>query len=158
MQFQSQRSRMVPRIHEPRVLSSAQPIFGLFVIVIWTFILLPAQVFLLVLRLRVSDKICRLYFSGVCRIIGVNVHVFGNPKINRPILYLSNHSSWLDIPILGRLFRSTATSIDKKNLMIFLRPTILRDALTTKDLSEEKFNLIRAKQILNEEFKNSQSE
>ena len=63
-----------------------------------------------------------------------------------------------DIPILGRLFRSTATSIDKKNLMIFLRPTILRDALTTKDLSEEKFNLIRAKQILNEEFKNSQSE
>ena len=63
-----------------------------------------------------------------------------------------------DIPIFGRLFRSTATSIDKKNLMIFLRPTILRDALTTKDLSEEKFNLIRAKQILNEEFKNSQSE
>ena len=63
-----------------------------------------------------------------------------------------------DIPILGRLFRSTATSIDKKNLMIFLRPTILRDALTTKDLSEEKFNLIRAKQILNEEFKNSQSD
>ena len=63
-----------------------------------------------------------------------------------------------DIPILGRLFRSTATSIDKKNLMIFLRPKILRDALTTKDLSEEKFNLIRAKQILNEEFKNSQSE
>ena len=35
--------------------------------------------------------------------------------------------------------------------MIFLRPTILRDSITTKDLSEEKYNLIKAKQILNEE-------
>ena len=35
--------------------------------------------------------------------------------------------------------------------MIFLRPTILRDSITTKDLSEEKFNLIRAKQLLKED-------
>jgi len=57
-----------------------------------------------------------------------------------------------DIPILGRLFRSSAESIDKRNLMVFLRPTILRDAITTKDLSEEKFNLIRARQILESDF------
>ena len=56
-----------------------------------------------------------------------------------------------DIPLLGRLFRSSAKSIQRRNLMIFLRPTILRDSLTTKDLSEEKFNLIKAKQILKEE-------
>jgi type II secretory pathway component GspD/PulD (secretin) len=35
--------------------------------------------------------------------------------------------------------------------MVFLRPTILRDSVTTKDLSEEKFNLVRAKQLLKEE-------
>ena len=35
--------------------------------------------------------------------------------------------------------------------MIFLKPTILRDSLTTKDLSEEKYNLIKAQQILKEE-------
>ena len=56
-----------------------------------------------------------------------------------------------DIPLLGRLFRSSAKSVKRRNLMIFLRATILRDALTTKDLSEEKFNLIKAKQILKEE-------
>ena len=56
-----------------------------------------------------------------------------------------------DIPLIGRLFRSSATSIQRRNLMIFLRPTILRDSLTTKDLSEEKFNLIKAQQILKEE-------
>lgn len=31
-----------------------------------------------------------------------------------------------DIPFLGRLFRSTSTSVGKKNLLIFLRPTIVR--------------------------------
>ena len=57
-----------------------------------------------------------------------------------------------DIPLLGRIFRSSAESVDKRNLMVFLRPTILRDAVTTKDLSEEKFNLIRARQILESDF------
>lgn len=56
-----------------------------------------------------------------------------------------------DIPLLGRLFRSSAKSIQRRNLMIFLKPTILRDSLTTKDLSEEKYNLIKAQQILKEE-------
>ena len=56
-----------------------------------------------------------------------------------------------DLPIIGTLFRSSAQSVEQRNLMIFLRPTILRDSITTKDLSEEKFNLIRAKQLLKEE-------
>ena len=56
-----------------------------------------------------------------------------------------------DLPIIGALFRSSAKSVEQRNLMIFLRPTILRDSITTKDLSEEKFNLIRAKQLLKEE-------
>jgi general secretion pathway protein D len=62
-----------------------------------------------------------------------------------------------DLPILGVLFRSSAKSVQERNLMIFLRPTILRDSITTKDLSEEKFNLIRAKQLLNEEPINEES-
>ncbi len=56
-----------------------------------------------------------------------------------------------DLPIIGALFRSSAMSVQEKNLMIFLRPTILRDSITTKDLSQEKYNLIRAKQLLEEE-------
>ena len=57
----------------------------------------------------------------------------------------------VDLPIIGALFRSSAMSVQEKNLMIFLRPTILRDSITTKDLSQEKFNLIRAKQLLDED-------
>ncbi|MFP3457705.1 type II secretion system protein GspD, partial [Psychrobacter sp. SIMBA_152] len=32
-----------------------------------------------------------------------------------------------DIPILGKLFSSTSTSKQKRNLMVFIRPTIVRD-------------------------------
>ena len=56
-----------------------------------------------------------------------------------------------DLPLIGALFRSSAKSVEESNLMIFLRPPILRDSITTKDLSEEKYNLIRAKQLLKEE-------
>ncbi len=52
-----------------------------------------------------------------------------------------------DLPIIGALFRSTKTSHDKSNLMVFIRPTILRDADATSRYSAGKYNLLRAKQF-----------
>ncbi len=51
-----------------------------------------------------------------------------------------------DIPYLGQLFRSTNNSTAKKNLMVFLRATIIRDDETMGDLSSRKYSLIRAVQ------------
>ena len=47
-----------------------------------------------------------------------------------------------DIPWVGALFRSTENKREKRNLLIFLRPTILRDKLRTKEITEEKFNAL----------------
>ncbi|MFD2229047.1 type II secretion system secretin GspD [Alkalimarinus sediminis] len=47
-----------------------------------------------------------------------------------------------DIPWVGALFRSTENKRQKRNLLIFLRPTILRDKLRTKEVTEEKFNAL----------------
>jgi general secretion pathway protein D len=47
------------------------------------------------------------------------------------------------IPVLGGLFRSRATEKVKTNLMIFIRPTILRDAATTAIETNQKYNMIR---------------
>jgi general secretion pathway protein D len=47
------------------------------------------------------------------------------------------------IPVLGALFRSRATEKVKTNLMIFIRPTILRDAATTAIETNQKYNMIR---------------
>jgi general secretion pathway protein D len=51
-----------------------------------------------------------------------------------------------DIPWLGRLFRSNATSIRKTNLMVFLRPTIVRDSKTLSGATAQKYKAIRSEQ------------
>ncbi|CAD5247621.1 general secretory pathway component, cryptic [Alteromonas sp. 38] len=52
-----------------------------------------------------------------------------------------------DIPILGNLFKSTSTSKRKRNLMVFLKPTIVRDGATMNSISHRKYNYIRALQL-----------
>ncbi|GGO71679.1 type II secretion system secretin GspD [Bowmanella pacifica] len=52
-----------------------------------------------------------------------------------------------DIPILGNLFKSTSTSKRKRNLMVFLRPTIIKDGVTMNTISHRKYNFIRAEQL-----------
>jgi len=52
-----------------------------------------------------------------------------------------------DIPYLGVLFRSTKSSTTKRNLMVFLRPTIIRDDQTMLELSQRKYGLMRQIQV-----------
>jgi general secretion pathway protein D len=52
-----------------------------------------------------------------------------------------------DIPIIGHLFKSTSNSTRKRNLMVFLRATIVRDSALMTEISESKYNYIRADQI-----------
>jgi len=52
-----------------------------------------------------------------------------------------------DLPLLGGLFRYRADQVSKRNLMVFLRPQILRDAATSERLSMGKYNLIRNFQL-----------
>jgi general secretion pathway protein D len=52
-----------------------------------------------------------------------------------------------DIPIIGNLFKSTTTSKRKRNLMVFIRPTIVRDGFTMNEISKLKYNYIRAEQL-----------
>ena len=56
-----------------------------------------------------------------------------------------------DIPILGHLFKSTGNSVRKRNLMVFLRPTIIRDAELMNDMTRTKYNYIRAEELLKKE-------
>lgn len=52
-----------------------------------------------------------------------------------------------DIPLLGHLFKSTSTTKRKRNLMVFLKPTIVRDGATMNAISHRKYNYIRALQL-----------
>ncbi|MFB0979606.1 MAG: type II secretion system secretin GspD [Alteromonadaceae bacterium] len=56
-----------------------------------------------------------------------------------------------DIPFIGHLFKSTTTSTRKRNLMVFIRPTIIRDGKLMNDISKEKYNYIRATELRKQE-------
>ena len=44
-----------------------------------------------------------------------------------------------DIPLLGRLFRTDTRAREKRTLLIFLRPTIIRNGEDAKELTQEKY-------------------
>src|SRR5882672_2486336 len=50
------------------------------------------------------------------------------------------------IPLLGNLFKSRSGSRQKKNLLVFIRPKILRDADATESTSETQYNDLRQQQ------------
>jgi general secretion pathway protein D len=51
-----------------------------------------------------------------------------------------------DIPLLGNLFKAETRSRNKTNLMVFLRPVILRDAPGTDQISLDRYDLMRGMQ------------
>lgn len=51
-----------------------------------------------------------------------------------------------DVPFFGNLFKSEARSRKKTNLMVFLRPVIVRDASSTESLSMDRYDQMRASQ------------
>ena len=53
-----------------------------------------------------------------------------------------------DIPVVGNLFKSRARSRNKTNLMIFIRPTILRTAADGRALAERRYGYLRLQQGL----------
>jgi len=48
-----------------------------------------------------------------------------------------------DIPLLGRLFKSTSTEIRKNNLMVFIHPIILKDQPSGIAVSRDRYNSVR---------------
>ena len=51
------------------------------------------------------------------------------------------------IPLIGALFRANTSEIRKTNLMVFIRPTILRDSVATAFETNTKYQAIRDMQI-----------
>ena len=49
-----------------------------------------------------------------------------------------------DIPLLGRLFKTTSITRTKRNLMVFLRPTIVRNSEDVRAISNRKYNYFQA--------------
>lgn len=73
-------------------------------IVAWTLPSMAVQALFLLLPGRAKVAFPMFFWSSVTRIMGIRVRVIGErPKSTdgRPIVFVSNHTSWVDIPVLG---------------------------------------------------------
>ena len=70
---------------------------------LWTLPAAAIQAAMLVLPGRGKIVFARLYWASLCRLLGLQVRVIGRParEGGRPVVFASNHSSWLDILALG---------------------------------------------------------
>ena len=66
-----------------------------------TVILLPAQMLGVALGLRLAERLPRFYHRLCTRILGFDVVVNGRRLRDRPVLFVCNHVSYLDIMVLG---------------------------------------------------------
>ncbi|MBC9209180.1 1-acyl-sn-glycerol-3-phosphate acyltransferase [Roseomonas aerophila] len=69
--------------------------------VMWTLPSIPLQAALVALPGQGNVAFGAFYHRVLCRILGVKVRVVGQAAQGSKVLFLSNHSSWLDIPVLG---------------------------------------------------------
>jgi general secretion pathway protein D len=51
------------------------------------------------------------------------------------------------IPLIGNLFKYRSTANTKRNLMVFIQPTILRDSQTTQQYTKDRYNYFRNIQL-----------
>ncbi len=73
------------------------------VILGWTLLAGLIQSAMLALPGRGKARFARAYWSAICTLLGMRVRVIGVPATGgaRPVVYACNHSSWLDVPVLG---------------------------------------------------------
>jgi 1-acyl-sn-glycerol-3-phosphate acyltransferase len=63
--------------------------------------LLPVQAVLLRVSPKAARRFPHWYHRQVCRLMGVRLSVEGAVARDKPVLLVSNHTSWLDIPVLS---------------------------------------------------------
>jgi 1-acyl-sn-glycerol-3-phosphate acyltransferase len=67
----------------------------------WTLLAMPLQAVLIVLPGRPKILFARIFWRILCVLIGLRLRVVGAAPAGPRTLYLANHSSWLDIVVLG---------------------------------------------------------
>jgi 1-acyl-sn-glycerol-3-phosphate acyltransferase len=76
----------------------------------WTALLIPLQMMALLFHSRLSRRVPLIYHRNACRILGIRVAKRGTVSTAHPTLFVANHSSYLDIAVLGALLEGSFVS------------------------------------------------
>ena len=78
----------------------------LITVLLWTAIAVPIQAALILLPGGAKVSFAKVYHRTLCALIGLRVQVVGEAARDRPVLFVSNHSSWLDVLVLGSVLEA----------------------------------------------------
>ncbi|WP_052945288.1 lysophospholipid acyltransferase family protein, partial [Acidisphaera rubrifaciens] len=95
-----------------RIVRQVRAVRRLVSVAVWTLVAMVVQVVLLGLPGRAKVHFPRVYWAWVARLLGMRVRVIGagaggqarstgGGTPARPVIFVANHCSWLDIPVLG---------------------------------------------------------
>ena len=84
----------------------------------WTLLAIPVQAVLLLLPGKAHVRFARLYWLVFRHLFGVRLRVIGSPArgipdASRPVVFVSTHCSWLDVPVLGSALYACFVSKDE---------------------------------------------
>jgi 1-acyl-sn-glycerol-3-phosphate acyltransferase len=86
----------------PRLPDSVWVVLRILACLIWTCLCALPQVLFIFLPGKPKVWLPRLYWAGCCWCLGLRVRMLGAPMARGlPVIFVGNHSSWLDIPVLG---------------------------------------------------------
>jgi lyso-ornithine lipid O-acyltransferase len=88
-------------------MSSLRSIVVVLLALTWSALLVPPQLAVLLTSRRHVFVIPRLYHKGLCRLLKVKVVMTGHSLSDNPALFVLNHISWLDIPVIGSVFNAS---------------------------------------------------
>ncbi len=79
----------------------------LILVVAWSLPLVAIQIVLLRLKPQSAGLVPRLWHRGILRLINLRVTKIGDVAWPEPVLFASNHVSWLDAIVLGSLIQGS---------------------------------------------------
>ncbi|MBL4906248.1 MAG: 1-acyl-sn-glycerol-3-phosphate acyltransferase [Sneathiella sp.] len=81
--------------------------FVVLIALLWTVALIPLQLFILQFLPKKRYLLPQIYHNGICRLLRVRVITHGIPSTDKPTLFVLNHISWLDIPVVGKTMKGS---------------------------------------------------
>ncbi len=103
------------------MLQKTKAVLKLLFFLLWTgLLILPQALVLFIHKGKYSYIIPKLWHKGVCLVFGLRYRVIGTPLKNKQTLYVSNHISYLDIPVIGCVLNASfVAKSDVENWPLF---------------------------------------
>jgi 1-acyl-sn-glycerol-3-phosphate acyltransferase len=87
--------------------STARALGRLFIYLCVTLPLMPVQAVLVAVRSRFASRLPRAYHALCCRLLGIHIEVRGEVSGTHPTLFVANHLSYVDIPVLAAVIETS---------------------------------------------------